>query len=117
MLRINKKKICDDISICKNIFSMARGLMFRSKYSVKNRAWIFIFKKERKISITMMFVFFPIDIIFIDKNMKIVEIKKSLKPFQNYFPKKDAMIAIELEEGTIIKNNISTGQIVKFDKY
>jgi len=60
------------------------GLMFKRR---TNTTHIFRFKKQVKHSIHTFFVFFPIDIKFLDKNNKVVEIKKNLKPFRIYFPK------------------------------
>ena len=56
-------------------------------------------------SVHMMFVFFPIDIVFLDEQKKVVD-KKTLSPWTlNYTPKKAAKYFIELpaQRGEIVK--------------
>ncbi|MFA5797590.1 MAG: DUF192 domain-containing protein [Candidatus Woesearchaeota archaeon] len=99
---------------CKNIFSKATGLMFRTKVAVHNTGWIFDFSKPATVSITMWFVFYPIDILFLDSQKKIIEIAPGLKPFTNYSAKKPAHYFIELQAGTVKKKHIRLGQTLKF---
>ena len=61
--------------VCSTPWSQARGLMFSKKKTL-----LFVFKEERYIAIHNLFVFFPITLIFLDKERKVVEIK-SLQPF------------------------------------
>jgi uncharacterized protein len=79
----------------KSFFSKGIGLMFRKKI---NKPYIFIFNKEKIISLHMFFVFMPIDVLFLDKNKKVVE-KTTLKPFTIYTPKNKAKYVIELPKG------------------
>jgi len=58
-----------------SIAGMARGLMFSKKKSL-----LFSFKKEQNIGIHMLFVFFPIIAVWIDKNKKIKKVKV-MRPF------------------------------------
>jgi len=96
-----KKKtlIAKNAELCSNIFSKSFGLMF----SRRPKALIFIFKKEKIISLHMFFVFYPIDVLFLNKNKIIVEIKENFRPFTFYTPKNKAMFIIELPNGTIKK--------------
>ncbi len=85
--------ISKNITMCTSFWKKATGLMFtRSK---KDFAYIFTFDHPRILSITMMFVFYPIDILFLE-NGKIVEIAKNVQPFSLYVPKKKADAFIEL---------------------
>ena len=84
--------------VCKSIWSKARGLMFsRSK---KDFGMVFLFDKEKKYSLHMCFVFYPIDVLFLDKDMKVVEKKENFLPFTFFFPKKKASTIIELPDGS-----------------
>ncbi len=96
--------------ILKNTFSKSLGLMFSKK--IKDKGLIFEFKKEKLHSIHMLFVFFPIDILFLDKNKKVVEIKKSLRPFSFYTSKTKAKYFIELQKGKI--NDTKINDKIKF---
>lgn len=91
---INKTKnkvISDKELVCKNIFSQSLGLMFRRKQNL-----VMVFNNERKVSLHNFFVFYPIDIILLDKNNKIVEIKRKFKPFTFFNPQHKAKYIIEL---------------------
>ena len=106
-----RRIICTGAKLCKSIFSKAAGLMF----SKKPKALIFIFKKEKIVPLHMLFVFFPIDVLFLDKNKEIVEIKESLMPFAFYTPKKKAAYIIELPEGAVKKAKTELGDKISFD--
>ncbi len=73
----NGKIISREEIICRNIFSQGRGLMFRKRNNL-----VMIFSKDRELSLHMFFVFFPIDVLILDSNKKVVEIKKNFKPFR-----------------------------------
>ena len=72
----------------------------------KRKNLIFVFDKEEIVPLHMFFVFFPIDVLFLDKNKRIVEIKKDFKPFTYYRPKNKAMYVVEITE----KHNYKAGQ-------
>jgi uncharacterized membrane protein (UPF0127 family) len=113
VLRKEKKvKLANSIHIRNSFVGKGTGLMFHRK--IKDSAYIFPFESERKIAITMMFVFFSIDILFLNKENKIVEIKKCLKPFSNYIPKKKAMYVVELPEGHVDKFKIKLNEKIIF---
>ena len=109
---ITKEKIFgNEIVFCRSAFSKATGLMFRK---IKNKAMVFFFEKERRISLHMFFVFSQIDVIFLDKERKVIEIKKRFRSFRFYKSKKKISYVIELPEGTIDKNNIELGNRIDF---
>lgn len=101
--------ISEDVILCKGI-SRYTGLMF----SFKKRTLIFEFKKERIIPVHMFFVFFPIDLIYLDKNKKVVEIKRNLKPFSFYRPKNKAKYLIEAPVKAIGETRAEVGDILDF---
>ena len=98
-----KKRIVTKKSIfLDDIFARFIGLMFSKK---ENKALIFKFGQEKIISLHMLFVFYPIDVLFLDKNKIVVDKKENFKPFTFYKSKKKAMYAVELPNGTIKKQN------------
>ncbi len=104
----NKSKnfvIIKKAKLCKNIFCKAFGFMFR--FRKPGHALVFIFNNERKIDLHMLFVFFPIDVLFLDKNKGVVDIKKNFKPFAYYASKVKAKYVIELPVGLLGKTKIS----------
>ena len=97
----NNKTIAKNAEFCRSLFSRFVGLMFSPK---NNKAFVFEFDKEQFISLHMIFVFYPIDVLFLDGNKMVVDIKERFKPFTFYTSKKKAMYAIELPKGTIKKS-------------
>ncbi|MBW2990345.1 DUF192 domain-containing protein [Candidatus Woesearchaeota archaeon] len=93
--------------ICKNVFCKAFGFMFRFKKP--DKALVFIFKSERRADLHMLFVFFPIDVLFLDKNKKVVDIKKDFKPFSYYAPRVKAEFVVEVPVGRIKNTKLGDG--------
>ena len=77
-----------------------------SKPLKKGNAIVLVSPKQGILETTihMLFVFFPLDIIWLDKNKKVVDIHKNVKPFTFAAPKKPAKYIIELPCG--ISSNI-----------
>jgi len=90
MIRTKTNIITKKESYCKNAFTQTKGLMFSQK-----KILVFIWKSEKLRPIHMFFVFFPIDLFYLNKNREIIEIKKNVKPFGFYNPKKKAQYLIE----------------------
>lgn len=108
----NNKTIVNKKKVLTNVFSQGIGLMFHKK--INNIGYVFRFNKEKLVPLTMFFVFFSIDVLFLDKDKKVVEIKENLKPFSNYIPKKRAKYVIELPQNTIREKQINIGNKLEF---
>ena len=104
-----KKAIAENAAVCKSVISKAVGLMFSRK-----KPLIFIFDKEKIVPLHMLFVFYPIDVLFLDKNKNVVEIKESLMPFTFYKPKKRAKYIIEIPVRTVKKTETMIGDKIDF---
>ncbi|MCF7872367.1 DUF192 domain-containing protein [Candidatus Woesearchaeota archaeon] len=102
-----KVLLCKNSVFHKTVFSKGTGLMFHKK--IFDKAHIFPFDKEKFIPLTNWFVFFPIDVIFLNKKNVIVEIKEMFMPFTNYYPVKKASCVIEMPVNTIKKFKICLG--------
>lgn len=85
--------------------------MFKRK---TDKALIFVFDREKIINLHMFFVFFPIDVLWLDKNKKVVQIKEHLKPFRIIIAKKSAKYIVELPNNTIKKSQTSLGDTISF---
>ena len=92
-------------------FSKFIGLMFSRR---QDKALVFKFSREKVIHLHMFFVFYPIDVLFLDKNKVVVDKKENFKPFTFYKSKKKAMYAIELRQGTIKRTKAEIGDKIKF---
>ena len=104
------KIIADDAELCEDILSKSLGLMFSRK---KNNALIFKFNREKTIALHMIFVSYPIDVLFLDKNKNIVDIKENFEPFAFYKSGKKAMYAIGLPNGTVKKTGTEIGDKIE----
>ena len=82
----------------------ARGLMFSRPHDV-----LFEFSEEEKLKFHMVFVFYPIDIIFMDKQMRVVDLKERFKPFTFYYSKACSSTVLEAYHGFIKEHGISIG--------
>lgn len=76
---------------CFSLLSQARGLMFRKKQNL-----VMYLKKEQIISLHNFFVFYPIDVLILNKNKEIIEIRHNFKPFTFYTSKQKGQYVIEL---------------------
>ncbi|MGV8168791.1 MAG: DUF192 domain-containing protein [Candidatus Nanoarchaeia archaeon] len=116
MLRVvrkgKKEIVCTKVVFRKSFFRKATGLMFHKK--IRNEAHVFVFKEKRKIDLTMWFVFFPIDVVFLDEKKRIVEIKENFRPFTNYYPKKESFFVVELPQGTIKRKKLKINDLLEF---
>ena len=101
----NNAKLCDDM------FSKFIGLMFSKE---QKKALMFRFNKEKKISLHMFFVFYPIDVLFLDKNKIVVDKKENFKPFTFCKSNKKAMYVIELPCGVTQRTKTTVGDKLRF---
>jgi len=99
--------------LCSSLFSKFRGMMFR-RYR-PDFGLVFSFKREQDIALHMLFVFFQIDILWLDSKKKVTGIKENAKPFNPYIsPDKKAKYVIEVPSGTIKRTGTSIGDRIEF---
>ena len=99
--KTKKQKIIEKVRHARGFLGMLKGLMFEKKERF-DYALVFELPVEDRLSASIhtFFVFFPIDVVFLDNEKKVVDIAKNLKPFAPFFvPKKPAKYFIELPNG------------------
>ena len=106
-----KTKLDINIKICSDIFSQSLGLMFSKK---QNRALIFKLDYEKIVPLHMMFVFYPIDVLFLNKDKVVVDLKENFRPFAFYTPKEKSIYVVEIPQGSIKKLKAEVGDKIKF---
>ena len=90
-----KKDILFKSKVYTSSLLLAKGLRF-SKHLQKNEALLLASSKENLFAIDMLFVFFPIDAVWMDKNKKIMHIVRNVKPFACYVaPPRKAQYILE----------------------
>jgi len=111
----NKTKnsvLVENKKILSSVLSRAKGLMFSKK--ILDIGYIFKFSKPKKIDLHMFFVFYAIDVLFLDDNKRVIEIKENFKPFTIYVSKNKASYVIELPQGTIKKSKTKLDDTISF---
>ena len=82
-----------------SFFSHLKGLMF-SKRLRKNEGMLFVFPSSRQVDIHMLFVFFPIDAIWIDEKGFIVHVARDVRPFTPFVKGGFSSYLLEVGAGT-----------------
>ncbi len=112
ILKYNGIEIARAVELSRTVLSQALGLMFRKKIP-SDYSMIFVLKKPSYVGIHMLFVFFPIDVIFLDEEKRIMGLS-SLKPWLGFKAMNNVRYVIEMKAGTIEKFNLSTGGQMEF---
>ena len=111
-IRIDDTKIKAEIA--DSYFKKILGLMFREKLN-ENEGMLFPFFFEGHHGIWMFGMRFPVDVVWMDKNYKIVDIRKDVKPCRIfckvYKPKEKAKYVLELPANFTEENKINIGNI------
>jgi len=93
-----------------------QGLSGRKSLS-ESEGLLFVFDKPGQHSFWMKDMNFPIDIIWLSRELKIVYIKHDASPLfypQTYAPDKDAFYVLEVVAGFSEKNNLKIGDSATF---
>ncbi|MBU9721312.1 MULTISPECIES: DUF192 domain-containing protein [Bacillaceae] len=88
-------------------FLRLKGLMFRFS-PIKNEG-ILLYPCN---SIHMFFMFFPIDVIFLNAKNEVILTKEAVKPWKVIFPVKQAIAVLELPVGSISQYEIQAGSVI-----
>ncbi len=99
--------------IADSVVKRAVGLMFSKPTEA---AMTLKFPKDVPISLHTYFVFFPIDILFVDSKLHIVEMVSAMQPFTTYSAESRASYVVELPAGTIRKTRTKVGDEIAFLK-
>jgi uncharacterized membrane protein (UPF0127 family) len=113
VLKYNGVEIAKNIEFARTTFRHVLGLMFRTSIPY-DYSMIFKLKKPSKVSIHMLFVFFPIDVIFLNEEKKIMGLSL-LRPWVGYKAMEDIKYIIEMKAGTIEIFHLCTGEEMEFD--
>jgi uncharacterized protein len=106
--------------VADNFAAQAVGLMYRKSLE-KDAGMLFVFGKDDKWGIWMPNMKFSIDIVWIDANGRIVDIKKNAPPSKSIFvsevykPKEAARYVLELNEGYSSRYGMRVGEPVRLD--
>lgn len=115
LLKSNGDVISSDVEYAKSMFKQAKGLMFRRSVP-DSYAMVFIFSSLKKISLHMLFVPFPLDVLFLNEDKRIVK-TTTLRPWIGITDSGEKIrYVIELPSGTISSNELKVGDDLMFDE-
>ncbi len=102
--------VAAEVERADTILKQIVGLMFR-KSVPESYAMLFSMKRDNRDGIHMLFVRFPIDVVFLDKDKKIISIRKNLKPWTGIaFSLKPFRYALELPAGAADRALLKEGE-------
>src|SRR5215475_5517099 len=101
---VNGAVVCDRCQIPESTFGRARGLLGRDSLEPGEGMLI-----DRAGSVHMFFMRFPIDVVFLDRDRKIVRIVRGLRPWRVAGARK-AVAALELLAGAAAAAGIEEGE-------
>jgi hypothetical protein len=93
------------------------GLMHRESLD-KNAGMFFIFEKEHQPAFWMKNMLIPLDMVFFDKNMKVVDYFKNvppckLDPCPHYIPNFNSLYVLEVNSGTLNEIQLQRGDLAE----
>ena len=111
------KTACIQAELADTQSKRIQGLMFRESLA-HNRGMLFVFDKEAQHSLWMKNMRFPLDIIWFDRNKKIVDIYQNALPCKeickDLIPQSAVAFVLEVNAGFVAKNQIQVGDKVDF---
>jgi len=105
-----------ELEIAQTAEQRVRGLSGRVSLP-ENSGMLFIFEGEGEYGFWMKEMHFPIDIIWLDENFTVVDIKKNALPEsypELFYPKAPAQYVLEVNAGFAEAHNIKEGEPVGF---
>lgn len=105
------KLIASNVSLADTYFKRLKGLMF--KKTLEYNEGLIIAPCN---SIHMFFMNFPLDVLFVDKENRVVGISEKIKPWRISKVFFKAHYVIELPSGTVERLNISKSDILFIKK-
>ncbi len=72
----------------------------------RKKTLVFEFDQPTRVRLHMWFVFFPIDVILLNADKQVVEIKQNFKPFTVFTSQEKATYCIEAPAGFVQKQRV-----------
>lgn len=113
ILKYNGLAIAENIEFARTVVSQTLGLMFR-RHIPPGYAMIFVLKKPSSVNVHMLFMRFPIDVIFLNNEKKIAGLSR-LNPWTGHKAMENVKYVIETHAGSVEKYNLSIGGQMEFE--
>ncbi len=106
-----KKLLAKKIKLASNFFSRLQGLMFSTSFPDSFSALII----SPCNAVHTMFMFYPIDVLFVDDKLQVVHSCSELRPGRFSPIVKGSCQAIELPAGTVAYTDTQVGDFLSFN--
>ena len=90
------------VRLCSSTLSHVMGLMFSFP---KNDGVLLKFEKENKVILHTIFVFFNLDVVYINKDSKIIKILRKVRPFKFYIKPIKCKYVLEVKDAKKLRLN------------
>lgn len=111
------KEACVEAEVASKDFEKQRGLMERENLA-QDEGMLFVFEEEKLHAFWMKNMRFPLDIIWVDADKRIVGISENVPPCQelcpDIVPEFPAKFVLEVSSGFVEKNKIGVGDSLEF---
>lgn len=114
VLKYNGVVIAKNIEFARTLLAQSLGLMFR-KNIPHSYSMIFTLNKPSWVNVHMLFVFFRIDVIFLNEKKEIMGLSQ-LKPWVGYKGMENIKYILEMKAGTIDMFDLKIGGQMEFDE-
>ena len=111
--RTTGETLASQVTLCDTFWRRSRGLMFRRSLAPE-QVFVFAYSRESKAdtAITMLFVFFPIAVLWLDAQRRVVDTIVA-RPFRPYYvPRRAAQYFVEGRPGLL--ERVSVGDELAF---
>ena len=98
--------------VADNFFSRLKGLLGTNEFPYADALYF-----PNVASIHTFFMKYPIDVVFLDKNNKVVGFRENVKPFRVVFGGMSAYLVVEMPQGSIKRMDINFGDILNIEGY
>lgn len=102
--------VCERCEVPKSSFARARGLLGRSGLEPGDGMLI-----DAAPSVHMFFMRFPIDVVFLDRDWKVVRVVHGLRPWRVAAARR-AVAALELPAGAAAEAGIEEGDVLSLEE-
>jgi uncharacterized membrane protein (UPF0127 family) len=114
------KVLCGRAETAKSFWQKTRGLMLRKSLD-RGEGLLMEFQNERWPGIWMLLMRFPIDIVFLDRNLRVVGLHEGVPPFsllrpsswKVYYPDMPAKYVLEVPAGTAREFCVVPGSLLE----
>ena len=107
-----------NVGVADTSYLQHRGLSGEKSLDT-DEGMFFIFQNPGKYGFWMKNMLFPIDIVWIDQNLKIIGIEKNVSPDtypKTFYPPENVLYVLEISAGRANSSNIKIGDSVNFVK-